>query len=215
MLYPPNTVTMFAKAGGIRLYEETLRRMRAEIAQLVVIPDEEWAFLLSRLEYPIFPKGAFLARPGEMADEMHTVMRDAVRIFYADGEGKELNKQFGIEFSTVGSYSSLIFGQPCRYYIQALEDTTTACCSKALIDHLYERHPCWERMGRLGAQQYLLFKEKREEELIMNTLEERYQNFLREYPGLDKRIPQYHIASYLGVTDVALSRMRSRLKGNS
>lgn len=197
------------------MYEETLQRLRAEIAKLVAIPDEEWVFLLSQLEYRTFPKGAFLAQPGEMADQIHTIMRGVVRIFYADGEGKEFNKQFGIEFSTVGSYSSLIFGQPCRYYIQALEDTSTASCSKALIDQLYERHPCWERMGRLGAQQYLLFKEKREEELIINTLEERYQVFLREYPDLYQRIPQYHIASYLGVTDVALSRMRSRLKANS
>lgn len=197
------------------MYEEALHILRAEIEKFVAIPDEEWEFLLSKLEYMDFPKGAFLAKPGEMADQIHTILRGAVRIYYADDEGKEFNKQFGIEFSTVGSYSSLIFGQPCRYYIQALEDTATASCSKALIDQLYERHPCWERMGRFGAQQYLLFKEKREEELIRDNLEERYRVFLREYPGLYKRIPQYHIASYLGVTDVALSRMRSRLKANS
>ncbi len=197
------------------MYEEVLYSLRAAIANFVVIPDEEWAFLLSKLDYLYFPKGAFLAKPGEMADCTHTIIKGLVRIFYADSEGKEFNKQFGAEHSTVGSYTSLVFGQPCRYYIQALEDTTTASCSKELIDQLYERHPCWERMGRLGAQHYLLFKEKREEELILDTLEERYRTFLRENPDLSRRLPQYHIASYLGVTDVALSRMRSRLKTNS
>ena len=197
------------------MYEKALNSLRAAAEKIIAIPDEEWAFLLSKYEYRTFPKGAFLAKPGEMADHSYTILKGVVRVFYADDEGREFNKSFFIENTTVCSFSSLLFGEPCRYHIQALEDTTAASCSKAINEELWERHPCWEHLKRHELQQYLLFKEKREKEFILDTLEERYRVFLGEYPDLCTRIPQYHIASYLGVTDVALSRMRSRLKANS
>lgn len=194
------------------MYEEALNSLRAAAEKIVAIPDEEWRFLLSKYKFQTFPKGAFLAMPGEMADQTYTILKGVVRVFYADDDGREFNKSFFIENSTVCSFSSLLFGEPCRYHIQALVDTKTATCSKAINEQLLERHPCWERLKQTGIQQYLLFKEKREKELVMDTLEERYRIFLSEYPDLFKRIPQYHIASYLGVTDVSLSRMRNRLK---
>ena len=81
-----------------------------------------------------------------------------------------------------------------------------------LLYKLYERHACWERLGRKNAENLALVKESREKELLLDSLEIRYRRFLKEFPGLADRIPQYHIASYLGVTDVALSRIRKKIK---
>ena len=57
----------------------------------------------------------------------------------------------------------------------------------------------------------MLVKEAREKEFLPDSLETRYRRFLKDFPGLADRIPQYHIASYLGVTDVALSRIRRKI----
>jgi CRP-like cAMP-binding protein len=81
-----------------------------------------------------------------------------------------------------------------------------------VLNEFYDRHACWERLGRKNAEQLVLIKEAREKELLLDSLEVRYQRFLQEFPGLADRIPQYHIASYLGVTDVALSRIRKKIK---
>jgi hypothetical protein len=82
MLFLPNTVTNFSmleREGDILLYDEVLRSLRAATDKIVAIPDEEWAFLLSKYEYLTFPKGAFLAKPGEMADQAHTILRGIVQ----------------------------------------------------------------------------------------------------------------------------------------
>jgi hypothetical protein len=79
------------------------------------------------------------------------------------------------------------------------------------MNAFYERHPCWERLGRKNAEYMFLFKEAREKELLLDSLEVRYQRFVKNFPGLAQKIPQYHIASYLGVTDVALSRVRKKI----
>jgi CRP-like cAMP-binding protein len=106
----------------------------------------------------------------------------------------------------------LTLQEPCSFFIQALERTDTIVLPNRLLNELYDRHVCWERFGRKMAEHLVIIKEAREKELLLDSLEVRYQRFLKEFPSLVDRIPQYHIASYLGVTDVALSRLRQKIK---
>jgi len=80
------------------------------------------------------------------------------------------------------------------------------------LQELYDRHPVWERIGRIKAERLAIQKEFREKEFLLDTAETRYRRFLKEFPDLTDRIPQYYIASYLGITDVALSRIRKKMK---
>jgi CRP-like cAMP-binding protein len=117
-----------------------------------------------------------------------------------------------MENGFAGSFHSLIRQQPCGFFIQALEKTETIVLPNRVLNEFYDRHACWEQLGRKNAEQLVLIKEAREKELLLDSLEVRYQRFLKEFPGLANRIPQYHIASFLGVTDVALSRIRKKIK---
>jgi CRP-like cAMP-binding protein len=78
---------------------------------------------------------------------------------------------------------------------------------------LYDKFPDLERVGRRLAEFYFVDKEQREIEIVLLDAEKRYQIFLQQYPGLSQLIPQYHIASYLGVTPTQLSRIRRKLTG--
>ncbi|HMB22564.1 MAG TPA: hypothetical protein VKP08_07045, partial [Anaerolineales bacterium] len=118
---------------------------------------------------------------------------------------------FAMENGFAGSFHSLTLHEPCGFFIQALERTETIVLPNQLLNELYDRHPCWERFGRKMAEHLVIIKEAREKELLLDSLEVRYQRFLKEFPGLVDRVPQYHIASYLGVTDVALSRIRKKI----
>ena len=117
-----------------------------------------------------------------------------------------------MENGFAGSFHSLRLEAPCGFYIQALAKTTTILLPHNVLNAFYDRHPCWERLGRIKAEHMFLFKEAREKELLLDSLEVRYQRFLKKFPGLAQKIPQYHIASYLGVTDVGLSRIRKKNK---
>lgn len=93
-----------------------------------------------------------------------------------------------------------------------MEDSTLITVDYETYQELLGSHTCWQIVARKLAEMVFILKEKREAELLLNSAPERYQQFLTDYPDLETRVPQYHIASYLGITPESLSRIRSILK---
>jgi CRP-like cAMP-binding protein len=187
------------------------RLWQSSIESQASIPESEWDYLVHHLKECSFEKNNFLIRAGDVAENFYFIIDGLVRFFYSTEDGKEFNKSFAMENGYAGSFHSLVLQAPCGFFIQALERTNTLVLPNRLLRELYERHACWERLGRRNAENLVIVKEAREKELLLDSLETRYRRFLKEYPGLADRIPQYHIASYLGVTNVALSRIRRNI----
>ncbi len=177
----------------------------------VSIPKAEWEYFVLHLRECQFEKNEYLVSAGDVAQNFYFIVEGLVRFFYSTEDGKEFNKHFAMENGYAGSFQSLILQEPCGFFIQALERTDTVVLPNQLLRELYRRHSCWERLGRRNAEQLVLVKEAREKELLLDSLETRYRRFLQEYPGLADRVPQDQIASYLGVTNVALSRIRKKM----
>ena len=190
---------------------ESLERFRHSVPSQVSIPEAEWEYVVPHLVERGFEKDEYLVAAGDVADNFYYIITGLVRFFYSTEDGKEFNKHFSMENDFAGSFHSLVLGAPCAFFIQAMEKTNTIVLPNQLLRELYERHPCWERLGRRNAENLVLTKEAREKEFLLDSLETRYRRFLTEFPGLADRIPQYHIASFLGVTDVALSRIRRKI----
>jgi len=190
---------------------KSLVRLWQSIESQVSIPEDEWEYLVPHLMECRFEKNDYLIRAGDVAKSFYFIVEGLVRFFYSTEDGKEFNKSFAMENGYAGSFHSLVLQAPCGFFIQALERTSTLVLPNPLLRELYERHSCWERLGRRNAENLVIVKEAREKELPLDSLETRYRRFLKEYPGLADRIPQYHIASYLGVTNVALSRIRRKI----
>ena len=191
--------------------EKGLKQFRQTITQMADIPEAEWNHVSRQLSEREFKKNQYLIQAGEISKNFYFITRGMVRFFYSTQDGKEFNKHFAMENQFAGSMHSLSLNAPCGFYIQALEKTTTLVLPHKVMQTSYQRHPCWDRLGRKNAEYMFLFKEAREKELLLDSLETRYHRFLKNFPGISERIPQYHIASYLGVTDVALSRIRKNL----
>lgn len=175
------------------------------------IPDKEWAYFSARLRQRNFDAEELLIRAGEPVTEFYFIVKGLVRYFYLTQDGKEFNKLFAVNNDFVGSFSYKIPNEPCPFSAQALEQTETVVLPVKIIEKAYNRHPAWERVGRLHAEKMALTKELREKDFLLYTAETRYRQFMKENPELARRIPQYHIASYLGITDVALSRIRKNI----
>jgi CRP-like cAMP-binding protein len=130
------------------------------------------------------------------------------RYFYMNGKGAEFTKGFFFENSFITSYTAMKNGLPSYYTIEALEDSEILVFDYAKWKILYAGHRCWDGLLVAMLEKGFAKKEKRERELLLNNAEERYRSFLQEYPQLDHRIKQHMVASYLGITPVALSRIR-------
>ena len=190
-----------------------LEQFKTATSRVVLIPEAEWKAFIPHLAERTFEKHDYLIRAGDQVDNFYFIVSGLVRFFYSTRDGKEFNKHFAMENGFAGSFQSFLLDVPCPFFVQALEATQVLVLpDRQTQEAFYQRHPCWERLSRKNAEHLVFIKEAREKELLLDSLEVRYRRFLKEFPGLAERIPQYHIASFLGVTDVALSRIRRNFK---
>ena len=161
-----------------------------------------------------FDRGESLVKANSVNGCLYFICRGLVRFVYVTEDGRELNKSFAAEHNFVGCLRSILTRQVCRFSIQALEPTHVLYLTDYQRESLWETGQEWQNLGRILAEQLALKKEEREAQFLLDSVEKRYLQFIAENADLTHRIPQYHIASYLGVTDVALSRIRKRLKAD-
>lgn len=155
-------------------------------------------------------KDEYLAVEGEYSTKLFFLTKGVVRAFYRNDSGNEYNKTFFTDYNFVGAYSSLVTKQKNRINIQCLTDCTALITDYKHLTDLYNSFPKIERFSRILAEHFFVIKEKREIELVMLEASERYEIFKQMHPTLENLIPQYHIASYLGVTPTQLSRIRAK-----
>lgn len=195
------------------LTAEERRSLLAHVgAQDLAVPADEWRALEALLSLLRLRKGAFFVKPGDPSGRIGVVRKGLLRFYYVDASGSEATKAFRGPGELAAAYAEMLLGAPSRTFVEALEDSEVLIADYARFKRLYDRHHCWQALGRRVAERFYLAKEQREFEFLQLSAEERYRRFDQEYPGLAGRIPQYHVASYLGITPVALSRIVSRLK---
>ncbi|MBA3007818.1 MAG: Crp/Fnr family transcriptional regulator [Proteobacteria bacterium] len=193
------------------LHAKRLTALKHVIYSLSDIPDQEWEYFSRQIGECGYNPNGLLVRAGEPMMNFFFIISGLVRFYYSTENGKEFNKAFALENNFVGSFGADVAQEPCRFSIQALEQTEALVIPVQVIREGYDQHHCWERVGRKMAERVAVSKELREGEFLLDSAETRYRRFLATYPGLAERINQYHIASYLGITDVALSRIRKNI----
>ncbi|TAE47730.1 MAG: Crp/Fnr family transcriptional regulator [Bacteroidetes bacterium] len=159
----------------------------------------------------ILPRQAHFIAADETAREVAFLESGVVRAYFTNAKGQEYNKQFFVGPSIIGAYTSLLTGKPNLIPQQALTDCVVWATDYQEITGRYDQCPDLERLARKIAEYYFLEKEKKEIDIVLLDATERYALFLKEFPGLYQEIPQYHVASYLGITPVQLSRIRHQL----
>ena len=178
--------------------------------KIVNFTKDEISVLVSLFSEESMNKGEYLAKQGEYSTKLIFLTKGIMRAFYRNIEGNEYNKTFFVDSGFVGAYSSLITGNENLINIQCLTNCTFKSTEFNKMTLLYDNYPKIERLARKLAENKFVLKEKREIELVTLDASERYEIFRKEHPKLENLIPQYHIASYLGVSPTQLSRIRAK-----
>lgn len=158
------------------------------------------------------PKGGFFLRQGEVSRKVAFIVEGVFHNF-RNRDGQEHTFYFGREQEFIGDYSSFLPAKPAVHAIQALEPARLLTISYDNLQRLYREVRAGERFGRLVAEMLFVDVLGQLTSFYEETPEERYARFVRTYPDLQQRIPQYYIASYVGVKPQSLSRIRSRAVG--
>lgn len=176
------------------------------IQELAPIPESEWLALEAIATFKSVDKSTPLLNIGDMAGDVYIIIGGSIRMYYIDEQGKEYNHAFMFEGSIAAGYPSIVRQEPSQFAIESMESTTYLSIPFQKFYSFYDRHSCWDRVGRKVLEINYLDKLFRESILLKGDILEKYHNTLKLYPQLSERIAQYHIASFIGVTASALNR---------
>ncbi|MBZ4396500.1 Crp/Fnr family transcriptional regulator [Myxococcus sp. AS-1-15] len=181
-----------------------------QLAPLGPIPPGEWERAESFAREQAVERKAHFLRPGDPADRFAVVLQGVFRLVRVSARGGESVKAFRAEGELLGAYAEMLQRQPSMTSIEALEPARVLVFRTRDFQALEEGHTCWVRVARRVAERHFLLKERREQEFLELSAEERLDTFWAEHPHLRGRVPQRDVAAYLGITEVALSRIMSR-----
>jgi len=175
------------------------------------LTDSEIQNLTSMAGVHRIERGSTFLAPGGIARSAAFVIRGCLRVFFTERDGSERILYFATENWCAADVESLVSGEPATLAIDALEQTDFVLVDDDRLCSLQKLMPSGDRLMKWVTASTLLRHQQRLLGSVRKTATQRYLDFLSLYPGLDLRIPQYHIASYLGISPEFLSKLRKRL----
>ena len=156
-------------------------------------------------------KGQFYQRAGEVTTHGGFVVEGCFRTYVTDEKGRENILHFSPEGAWIGDIQSATTGMPTPFFVDVIEDARVLIISLQSFDALIAAIPEFGHRYRLGLEGSEAAKQRRLALLLHASGEERYLEFVKRHPALAERVPQYMLASYLGLTPETLSRIRARI----
>jgi CRP-like cAMP-binding protein len=189
--------------------------LKAYLRARAAFTDEDFDFIRKMFLLKTIRSGETLQRAGEVAQYASFVARGCLRSYVIDSKGKEHIVQFAPENWWLADSTSLEAGTPAQYFIDAIEDSDVLLIDSPSHEKLVERIPAYAESFRKGLQRRAAAREERIVNTMSRSAEDRYLDFLTTYPSIVTRVPQWMLASYLGVTPETISRIRKKLSRKS
>lgn len=180
-----------------------------KIQSYIEIEEEDRQFIQSAFKPRRYAKGEHFLLAGDICREAAFVERGVFR-FYINLQDEEATYYFSAENEFICDYPSFLRQAASGKNIQALEAAEVYAISHSDLQAFYRKVRSGERFGRLVAEEIFVDSIEQLSSFYQDKPEERYQNFVQRFPHLAERLPQYHIASYVGIKPQSLSRIRRR-----
>ena len=181
------------------------------INRIVELTKEEERILVSLISIRKLLKGQFFLQQGDICKFSGFVISGCTKTFYVDDEGQEHVLMFSVEDWWTSDMGSYIAQKPADFNVQCLEKTVLIQFSYEQQEEMLRNIPKLERFFRIIVERAFVASQKRVVRNLSMSAKDRYLFFRNEYPKIEQRIPQYLIASYLGITKEFLSKIKSQL----
>ena len=176
----------------------------------VPLSEEELNFMLAQFKLTKIKKRQFIVQPGFTAKHRNFVCSGAFRAYVVIDNGQDHTIQFAIEDWWITDYNSYYNSDPATMFVVALEDSIILQLSRENEDKLKQANHKYETFFRISAERAQSFHFRQLITNLTQSAEYRYEAFLDKYPKIANRVPQYALASYLGMTTEYLSKLRNK-----
>ena len=184
--------------------EDLIKKIKARLH----LRNEAEEFLYSISKVKILPKGEVLIRQGQIVKKTFFVTSGCLRSYCIDKNGKEHTLQFAIKYWWISDYIAIHTDKLATLTVECLTESTVIEFNAKELDGIHTHFPEFESYQRHNLERHVVSLHKR----ILNQLQlsatERYDLFLKQYPDIEQYTRNFHIASYLGITQQSLSRIR-------
>lgn len=184
------------------------------INRFVTLTEEESIAFSSCFKKVSFKKRQFIIQPGFPVPYRYYILSGAIRAFIVTDEGDDHTISFAIEDWWITDYNSYLYRQNATMFAAALEDSTALQLDFEKEQELKAQNPKFETFFRIIAERGLAYQQRRVITGLTRSAEQRYHDFLESYPLIAQRVPQYTLASFLGITTEYLSRLRKKSVGS-
>lgn len=182
-----------------------------EIFKDVVFTEDEIEIITSVFHKVEVNKGTILLKPGDNVTVHYYILDGCLRAYHVDDHGKEHTVQFGIKDWWISDYTAFFTGSKSIMTIEVIQDAILYSINLKDKECLYSRIPKIEHFFRIKLEKAFAAFQARILRNLSQNATERYMNFINNYPNIEKKVKNYHIASYLGITTESLSRIRRDL----
>ncbi len=175
------------------------------------LKNEELDIFIRKFRPLHLKKGDYFIREGKLCAEIGLILKGCLVCVY-NKEGMDVIDEFSMENEFISDYPNFLDNKPSDKNVKCLEDTELLVINNRDLNDLYNQSQSFERVGRIIAETLFKSWHQKAKSLMLDDAETRYNNLIKYRPTLPQRVPQYLIASYLGITAESLSRIRKKIK---
>ena len=172
---------------------------------------EEETILLSKIIHRNYLKDQYIVQQGDICKSANFIISGCTKTFYVNKKGQEYTVMFSVEDWWASDLGSFITQTPADFNVQCLENTELIQFTFENLEELYTKIPKLERFFRKIIERAFVTSQKRIIKNFSLAAKEHYLIFKETYPEIEQRVPQYMIASYLGITKEFLSKIKTQL----
>ena len=186
-----------------------MRELISKIKSIIRLSKKAEEYLFSISTEKALPKGEILVRQGQAVKKTYFVTDGCIRSYFIDKNGKEHTLQFAIKDWWISDFIAIYNKEIATLTVECITDSTIIEFSSRELEGIYSLFPEFEDFQRKNLERHVVSLHKRILNQLQLTAQERYDLFLKQYPDIEQYTPNYHIASYLGITQQSLSRIRA------
>ena len=193
--------------------------LKTFVERYVAFDDTEWATLKNRLETVQYKKGEMIHGTHDIWQELYYIKSGLIRSYIISDTGKEATRQLHFNNTHasilnlfVVDYASLSHQTPSLIGFEVLQDCELIKVSRETIDMIHHRSHKWERLSRMFLESAYMKSTEFYQQIITRSAKENYKDLRENMSHMIELVPQYHLATYIGITPVTLSRIKQELE---